>query len=362
MTNREEEILHIIRKDPMISQKELADMLGTTRSSVAVHITNLIKKGRILGKGYVVRENEYATVIGGSNIDIQGFPNNKLIYKDSNIGKVKHSLGGVGRNIAENMVRIGVPTKFLSVVGDDVYGQKIIDEARMIGMDIKDIMVAQGKSTSSYLSMLDETGDMVVAISHMEILDSLDVNYITSKKHILENSAITVLDTNLSEEVLKYVTSTYKDKKLFLDAVSTTKAMKVKDMIGVFHTIKPNKLEAEVLSGIAIKDEASLKKSGRYFIEAGVKNVFITLGPEGIYYTNGSEEGIIPAKKVKVVNATGAGDAFIAGLVYGELNDLSIKERAIFANGASIMAISHEDTINPNITSDNINKLIGEEF
>lgn len=362
MTNREEEILHIIRKNPMISQKELADILGTTRSSVAVHITNLIKKGRILGKGYVVREDEYATVIGGANIDIQGFPNGKLIYKDSNIGKVKHSLGGVGRNIAENMVRLGVPTKFLSVVGDDVYGQKIIDEARQIGMDIKDVMIAQGKNTSSYLSMLDETGDMIVAISHMDILDRLDVSYIISKKHILENSAVTVLDTNLSEDVLKYVTSTYKDSKLFLDAVSTTKAMKVKDMIGVFHTIKPNKLEAEVLTGIEISDEASLKEAGRYFIEAGVKNVFITLGSEGLYYTDGREEGIIPGKKVKVVNATGAGDAFIAALVYGEFNDLTIKEKAIFANMAAIMALSHEDTINPNMTADSIYKLIGEEF
>ncbi|GKU25996.1 carbohydrate kinase [Clostridium folliculivorans] len=346
----------------MISQKELANILGITRSSAAVHITNLIKKGSILGKGYVVKENQYATVVGGANIDIQGFPSSKLIYKDSNIGVVKHSLGGVGRNIAENMVRLGIHTKFISVVGEDVYGQKIIDEGRHIGMDVKEIMVAQGQSTSSYLSILDEYGDMAVAISHMDVIEKLDVNYLISKKHVLENSSITVIDTNLNEDVIKYIASNYKESKLFLDTVSTAKSMKVKDIIGVFHTIKPNKLEAEILSGIMIEDDTSLKRVGRYFIDAGVKNVFISLGSKGTYYTDGKQDGYIEGKAIKVVNATGAGDAFMAGLVYGELNDLSIKQKAIFGNAAAILALSHEDTINPNITVDNIYKLIEEEF
>ncbi|WP_160670116.1 PfkB family carbohydrate kinase [Clostridium sp. C8-1-8] len=362
MTNREQEILQIIRKNPMISQKELANILGITRSSVAVHITNLIKKGSIVGKGYVVKESQYATVVGGANIDIQGFPSNKLIFKDSNIGTVKHSLGGVGRNIAENMVRLGIATKFLSVVGEDVYGQKILDEGRSLGLDIKDVMVAQGQSTSSYLSILDETGDMAVAISHMEVMEKLDVNYVLSKKHVLENSAITVVDTNLREDVIRHIANNYKESKLFLDTVSTAKAIKVKEIIGAFHTIKPNKLEAEILSGIKIEDEASLKKAGKYFINAGVKNVFISLGSKGTYYTDGKEDGHIEGKAIKVVNATGAGDAFIAGLVYGELNNLSIKEKAIFGNAAAIMALSHENTINPNITVDNIYKLIEEAF
>ena len=74
MTNREQEILDLIKKDPMISQSELGEILGITRSSVAVHITNLIKKGKILGKGYIVKENPYVTVVGGVNMDIHGIP------------------------------------------------------------------------------------------------------------------------------------------------------------------------------------------------------------------------------------------------------------------------------------------------
>ena len=94
MTNREQEILDLINKNPMISQNEIAETLGITRSSVAVHISNLIKKGYILGRGYIVRSNSYVAVVGGANIDIQGIPYDKLIYRDSNPGKVKFSLGG----------------------------------------------------------------------------------------------------------------------------------------------------------------------------------------------------------------------------------------------------------------------------
>ncbi|HCL51251.1 MAG TPA: kinase, partial [Clostridiaceae bacterium] len=83
MTNREKEILELIKKNPMISQKDLADILGITRSSVAVHITNLQKKGYILGKGYIVKEGEYVSIVGGANVDIQGFPKEKFILKDS---------------------------------------------------------------------------------------------------------------------------------------------------------------------------------------------------------------------------------------------------------------------------------------
>ena len=73
---------------------------------------------------------DYAVVIGGVNIDIVGYPYSKLIPQDSNIGGVKLSLGGVGRNIAENLVRLGVDTKLISILGDDIYGKKILDEAK----------------------------------------------------------------------------------------------------------------------------------------------------------------------------------------------------------------------------------------
>lgn len=360
MTNREQEILELIKKDPMISQKELASIIGITRSSVAVHITNLLKKGYIVGKGYIVRDDSYVSIVGGANIDIQGFPGGKLILKDSNPGEVKISLGGVGRNIGENLVRLGIDTRLISVIGDDLYGYKILDEAKHINLNMQDSLVLKGEATSTYLSILDESGDMAAAISHMGIYDRMTVDFIKDKKHVVENSRLCIVDTNIPREVIEYLVTTHKDTDFFLDTVSTVKAKKVKDLIGYFHTIKPNKIEAEMLTGIEIKSEDDLKRAAEALHEKGVKRVFISLGEEGIYYSDGVNKKRVKTPQIKVVNATGAGDAFIAALAYCHFNEIGIDESAKIAMTASILALSHENTINPNMSIENINNKMKE--
>jgi pseudouridine kinase len=184
----------------------------------------------------------YVCVIGGSNIDIEGYPNQKLLLGDSNPGVVKTSLGGVGRNIAENLTRLGIETKFLSVVGDDAHGKRVLDHAKAIGLDMEDVLIAD-EPTSTYLSVLDETRDMHVGIAYMDILHRLDITYIQKHADIIENAAFCVVDTNLPE-ILAYLVTSY-DVPFVLDTVSASKAVKAKHLLGHFHTIKPNKLEAE---------------------------------------------------------------------------------------------------------------------
>ncbi|MBU3144152.1 PfkB family carbohydrate kinase [Clostridium sp. CF012] len=360
MTNREQEILELIRSNPMISQKELADYLGITRSSVAVHISNLLKKGYVVGKGYILREQPYISIVGGTNVDIQGFPNNDLILKDSNPGEVKISFGGVGRNIGENLVKLGIETKLISAVGDDVYGRKILEESRKINLNMEDTLVLSEHATSTYLSILDGTGDMMVAIAYMDIIDKVSVDFIKNKKNTIENSKLCIIDTNIPEETIEYILTNYREVDFFLDTVSTTKAKKVKDFIGCFHTIKPNKLEAEILSGIKINNENDLKNAAKYFLEKGVKRVFISLGEEGMYYDDGVSSNHIISPKVKIINATGAGDACLAALAYSHFNDFGIDYSARFCMSAGILALSHENTINPNMSVENINKKMKE--
>lgn len=358
MTNREQEILELIRKKPMISQHDLSKALGITRSSVAVHITNLIKKGYIAGKGYIIKDEDFVTVVGGVNVDIVGFPSSKLVQMDSNPGRVKISFGGVGRNIAENLVKLGIHTKLISAVGDDLYGHKVFDEARLIGLDMQDSLILKQQSTSTYMAILDEKGDMNVAIAHMDIFDNITNDFIKQKKHLIENSKACVIDTNMPKEVIEYILTNNKKTDFFLDTVSTVKAMKVKELIGNFHTIKPNKFEAEMLSGIKIKSEKDFDACAEYFLNKGVKRVFISLGEEGLYYNDGISKNHISGEKIKVVNATGAGDAFIAALVYGYYNDFDIDYSAKFAMSAAVLALSHEATINPNMSVENIKNIM----
>ena len=159
MTQRERQILRWIEENPLISQQELADKAGIARSSVAVHISNLMKKGHIAGKGYIVSTAPYAVVVGGVNMDIGGVSAAPLVSADSNPGVVRISLGGVGRNIAHNMALLGVDTRLLTAFGDDAHAQRIAASCGELGIDISRALQVPGERTSTYLFIADEGGE-----------------------------------------------------------------------------------------------------------------------------------------------------------------------------------------------------------
>ena len=144
MTQRERQILRLIELDPMISQETLAQKLGITRSSVAVHISNLTKKGCIAGRGYVLRTGEYVVVVGGANVDICGRSWETLVPEDSNPGLVSMSIGGVGRNIAHNLSLMGADVRMLTAVGDDLNGQRLCAASAAAGIDMSRILKLTG--------------------------------------------------------------------------------------------------------------------------------------------------------------------------------------------------------------------------
>lgn len=302
----------------------------------------------------------YVTIVGGTNIDIQGFPKNKLIFQDSNMGNVKVSLGGVGRNIGENLVRLGVNTKLISIIGDDVYGNLVLEHSKDIGLDLENTLVLQGENTSVYLSILNHIGDMELAISSMDIYDKMDIDFIIKQRDVIENSSLCIIDTNIPKDVIQYILTEFKGVDFFLDTVSTGKTEKIKDLIGNFHTIKPNRFEAEILTGIKIQGDNDLEKAAKILHDKGVKNIFITLGENGVFYSNGRTLGHKSTPKVQIKNATGAGDAFVAALAYGYMNNLEIDQVVDIAVSASIVALSHEDTINPKMSIEEIKSKMKE--
>ncbi|MBB6478451.1 carbohydrate kinase [Spirochaeta isovalerica] len=363
MTKREKEILELIRANPMISQLECAEKLGISRSAAAGHIMNLISKGYIAGKGYILNEEPYAVVIGGSNIDILGTPLASLIERDSNPGTVTLSPGGVGRNIAENLARMGSRVKLLTVLGDDLYGEKLLDSCRNAGIDTNHIKTSSRFGTSVYLSILDGEGDMISAVSDMQLIDELNRDYLESKKSIINGASLLILDANLSEPVLKYLAENYGSvKDIFVDTVSTAKAGKVTDLLRYIHTIKPNILEAEVLSALSLKSGSSPEEIADKLLLSGLKRVYLSLGIDGILYKDSATSRIFKREYIEPVNTTGAGDAFTAALAHAYLNDFSIDKTLAFASAASQLTILSRDTINKDITAEKIEMMIKEGF
>ncbi|MEG1365499.1 MAG: carbohydrate kinase family protein, partial [Cetobacterium sp.] len=255
---------------------------------------------------------------------------------------------------ADNLSRLEQEVELITVLGDDVYGEEIRRNCRDLGIGINNSLTIQNSVTSSYLFILDEKKDMRVAIAAMDLYDKMDINFIKSKSEIIEKSKLCIVDTNLPKETLEYIVNTFKIP-IFVDCVSTIKAEKVKGFIGKFHTIKPNKIEAEALSGIKIVTDEDLIKVTDWFINQGVKQVFISLGEEGVYFANKDIRQKLPSLKAKVVNTTGAGDAFMAGIAYSFMNDEDILQSCKNGIAAATIAISSEDTINKNMSINNIN-------
>lgn len=349
MTNREKEILKWIMENPMISQQELADKAGITRSSAAVHISNLMKKGYIAGKGYVISQPDYAVVVGGINKDIGGNPFDPLVRRDSNPGTVTVSIGGVGRNIAHNMSLLGVPVKMLTALGDDDFTAVIERSCSNLGIDISNALRVRNQHNATYLFINDSKGDMDIAVSDMKFFDNVTPEYLAGNIQLLNNSQLVVADTNIPQDSLEWLGNNVK-VPLFIDPVSTIKAKKITGMMDKIHTIKPNKLEAEFLSDVNIYDEKTLRWAANRILDKGVKRVFISLGREGVYCAEGDHHVHLPCPRCKVINATGAGDAFMAALAWSFIEDRSLEDAAKLATGAAALAVESEQTINPEMS------------
>lgn len=349
MTSREQQVLALIRADPMSPQQDIAEKLGISRSAVAGHVMNLSNKGIIKGRGYVLSDVPFVAVIGGANIDVHGRSTQPLRSQDSNPGEVQISAGGVGRNIAENLARLGVDTRFISAVGDDHHGQVLMRLSREAGIDVQNVIEIPSATTSTYLSVLDDCGDMLVAINDMSIIDKLTVDRLQPLQAMLKQSALIVVDANLPTETLAWLSETFLGTPIFADTVSTAKAPRLGAHLQHIHTLKTGTIEVEALLGQDVRNKAQLVRAAKILHSEGVKRVFITRGENGVFYSDDDQSGSqkIATSKHDIRNAGGAGDAFLAGLAYSWLEDWSLQASLDFSLAAADITLAHPGTSNP---------------
>jgi len=347
MTDREKEILELIRKNPLISQNELANELKITRSSVAVHISNLIKKGFIKGKGYVLTEGSGdVIVIGGANIDMTGHVHNDVKKYDSNPGSVSTTYGGVGRNIAENLSRLGFSVKLISTLGDDYQGDRMVKYCENSGIDMSLTKKYPGERTSIYMQVLNDIGELDVAVADMEVINKLTRDIIIGYQHYLESAKAIVVDCNVSESIIAYLSNHY-GHKLFIDPVSTVKARKIKTALNKAYCITPNKFELDQFA-----DGDNLEEMMTDIAQKGAKHVVTTMGGNGVIYYD-QKLHIKEALQADIINVTGAGDAFVAGLVYGFINDRVFSESVDYGLKMAKLTVESETTVSQ-LLSENI--------
>ncbi len=258
-------------------------------------------------------EKKDILVVGASNIDIMGVPRERLVERDSNPGRVHISHGGVGRNIVENLARLSVSVGFITVLGEDSFGEMIKGRLEKLGVVLHAEKAAR---TPVYLAIHDAQKDMFLALNDMEALASLTKDSLQKHEKLMKEAAVVVIDTNLAEEAIDYVTKTA--SKVFVDAVSLARVRRLKPYLGKIHTLKLNRDELSTLAETPTDHDDSLQETLQRSHQAGVYRIAVTMGAEGALLSDAQGVRKLPALQVPVVNTTGAGDAFTAGLAYAE--------------------------------------------
>ena len=288
-------------------------------------------------------------VIGAANIDIGGFPSGRMSLRDSNPGRIALSAGGVGRNIAGNLALLGVETRLISALGGDAFADIVRADCARAGVDTGMCLRFEDAASSAYLFIADASGDMQLAVSDMEICDRLTPEALSPMLDALNDMDAVVVDCNLSAETLAFLAERVR-APLLADAVSTAKAPRLTAALPRLSAVKPNAIEAEVLTGVPVHDGPSAIQAARRLIAQGVSQAFITLGEQGVCCADADEALLLPGGPVRLVNATGAGDAFTAALVWGLLRGLSLRERGVAGLAAAAITVESAATVSPDMS------------
>jgi pseudouridine kinase len=336
-------------------------------------------------------------VIGGANIDLRGRPAGEVLERHtSNPGRISVDSGGVGRNIAHNLALLNVSVTLLSAVGDDGEGIRILEETGKAGVRMEQMIISGEHPTGIYLAILDEKGEMEVAVSDMQILEEITVEYLRSKAYLIRESKIVVMDTNIPEESIEYVMDLCNKVKvpILVEPVSVEKAKKLRKILDgsgrvkgsrkgrgsgkwIIDYITPSRDELRSILGAEVErdndeDEGidiNVMKASEELRRKGAKNVIVTLGERGIYVScGGTGEGrkedwskFMASYRGEVVDVTGAGDALVAGLVYGIYNGYSLEMAARFGLGAAALTISTKEVVRRDLREGLLRSRIEEE-
>lgn len=301
----------------------------------------------------------YIVVIGGSNIDLKAYSESYL-PNTSNPGHVEESLGGVGRNIAENLGILGNEVTLLTAVGNDHFGKKLLKETVNSNLNLDYVKISKKEKTGLYLAHLDKNGELIAAISGMEIMKSIDKSYIKENEKIIKNSSLVIFDTNLSSEIIDFILKMTRKYKITTlgETVSVDKGKKVIDKLEEIDYLSPNLAEAEMLLGLEVNGRDNFSKrlkavEEKYNSYQRLPVMFVSCGEKGVLILSKEKSEFVKTEKIAkedLQEITGAGDALLAGIaskLVNEGNDL--RKAVIFGMKIASLTVKSKLTVNPDL-------------
>jgi pseudouridine kinase len=293
----------------------------------------------------------YILAIGASNMDIAGHSSQAVVLGDSNPGHIAFSPGGVARNVAENLARLGQRTWLVSAVGDDTPGRSLRDATAAAGVDMRYFWTLPGEATSTYLSLHSPDGDMALAVNDMRIVTRITPERLAPLAADIASAQALLLDCNLTEAALARLCTQDSGVPIFVDTVSTHKCQRIAPWLGHIHLLKPNRLEAQALTGLPLDNLSDAPAVVAWLHRQGVRQVVLSFGEQGVFWSDvASAQGLQPAPCVSVVNATGAGDALMAGLIHAYVMGQPLSKAVQFASACAALTLGVQGANHPQLS------------
>ena len=269
------------------------------------------------------------SVIGGANVDMSATLNDAFIAADSNPGHIEVGYGGVARNIAHNLSLLGARTQLLTVFGGDLFGGLIHDYCKQQGIDVHLSDRESSLRSGIYLCLNNRSGEMIAAVADTDAIRMITPEWLAKRSGEINMSDYIVADTNISEDAIRWLMENV-TAPLFIDGVSTTKAHRVvnalrKAKLPYLHTLKLNLKEA-----LAVTEKQTYGEAA---------------------HRTAAEEWLFPALPGEIVNTTGAGDAFLAGVVYAHAKGIDFPQTAQYGLMAARATLMSPKAVNPDIAN-----------
>lgn len=284
--------------------------------------------------------------IGGASIDQKLKTHFPLITHTSNPVTSAITFGGVARNIAQNLAQWTTLISLQTVVGRDDLSQQLLNEMASLGVNVKDCLTLANHSTAHYYAIMNNDGNLHLALADMSIYDHIPIDLFTKPWKSWNEQCIIFMDTNLSIPIIESIFLHNKDNRFILciDPVSVSKAKKLPKILRNTFLIKPNLLEAIALTNININSVSDCFIAAKVLLNRGVKNVVISLGKDGYVIVNEHYQSYFPATKIEYINdVNGAGDAFMAGILFGLQQNYDLQHACqLGANAASLTLKSQQ--------------------
>ena len=284
--------------------------------------------------------------IGGANIDKKLRMAQPLQYATSNPVISNTSFGGVARNVAENLAHWTTGIHLQSAVGNDAEGKRLLSYLKNLSIQIDSCFTIDHLTTANYYALLKPDGELDFAFADMDIYDHISLSYFKDHWQQHQDKSIIFLDTNFPHAILEYVLRESKNRMLCIDPVSIEKAKKLPSLLEHVFFIKPNQFEIQALTDIQITSLSDCRSAAWHLLDRGVKNVILTLGEKGYVLINDKQTHHVEAHTVKQIHdVNGAGDAFVAGILFGLQQDYDLVEACRFGAKAATFTLQSSQTV-----------------